>query len=134
MKLITRDTDYAFRALCSMAGSRKKIISADELVHETKVPRPFLRKILQRLNKEGIVRSHKGKGGGFTFARSTKKIYLADIIKIFQGPIRLNDHTFKKKKCPEIERCKIKQKIDKVEQVVERKLKKISIASIIRRK
>ena len=67
MKLITRDTDYAVRALCFIGQRQKRLISASELVANLKIPRPFLRKILQTLNREGILNSYKGKGGGFEF-------------------------------------------------------------------
>ncbi|MCX5702041.1 MAG: hypothetical protein NTW64_03570 [Candidatus Omnitrophica bacterium] len=44
MKLITRDTDYAIRALCYIAKNKNEIISVRELVTKLKIPRPFLRK------------------------------------------------------------------------------------------
>ena len=56
MKLITRDTDYAIRALCFIARFKKKIVSVSELVKVLKIPRPFLRKILQTLNKKRILK------------------------------------------------------------------------------
>ena len=65
MKLITRDTDYAIRAITYMAKHKESRVSVKELVKNLKVPRPFLRKILQVLDKKGLLRSYKGKGGGF---------------------------------------------------------------------
>ena len=41
MKLITRDTDYAVRAIAFIAESEKEMVSTDELVKELKIPRPF---------------------------------------------------------------------------------------------
>ena len=52
MKLITRDTDYAIRALCCIAGSGKKELSVRDLTDRLAMQRPFLRKILQKLNKD----------------------------------------------------------------------------------
>ncbi|MFC1703773.1 RrF2 family transcriptional regulator [Candidatus Omnitrophota bacterium] len=131
MKLITRDTDYAFRALCVMAASNERIVSVEDLVKETSIPRPFLRKILQILNKKGIIKSYKGKGGGFAFLKPPQKILLTDLIEIFQGPVQFNDHTFKKKRCPEIRKCKLKRVIDEAEMLVVSKLKLVSIASLL---
>lgn len=134
MKLITRDTDYAIRALCCIAKNEKELISTKDLVRCLKMPRPFLRKILQRLNKEGLVRSYKGRGGGFSLARHPKKISLTDLINIFQGPVTLNDHTFKKRPCPHSGTCKIKKRIDRIESLVISELKLITISSLIKRK
>jgi len=133
VKLITRNTDYAVRALCCIAEQKQEVISADQLVKSLKMPRPFLRKILQALNKEGLLNSSKGKGGGFALAVSPGKITLTDVMKIFQGPIKLNECTFKKKVCPNVKDCLLKKKIDEIEKEVIAKLKAITIASIIKK-
>jgi len=133
VKLITRNTDYAVRALCCITEQKQEVISADQLVKSLKMPRPFLRKILQTLNKEGLLNSSKGKGGGFALAVSPGKITLTNIMKIFQGPIRLNECKFKKSDCPYISDCLLKKKIDEIEKEVIAKLKVITIASIIKK-
>ena len=58
MKLITRNTDYAIRALCFIARKKKQVVSVKELVSKLRIPKPFLRKISQRLNKERILVSY----------------------------------------------------------------------------
>lgn len=133
MKLITRNTDYAVRALCCIAEQKQGVISADQLVKSLKMPRPFLRKILQTLNKEGLLNSSKGKGGGFTLIISPEKITLTDVMKIFQGPLKLNECKFRKNDCPYISDCFLKKKIDEIEKEVIAKLKAITITSIIKK-
>jgi len=133
VKLITRNTDYAVRALCCIAEQKQEVISADRLVKSLDMPRPFLRKILQILNKEGLLNSTKGKGGGFALALSPGKITLTNVMKIFQGSIRLNECKFKKSYCPYISDCLLKKKIDEIEKEVITKLKAITIASIIKK-
>jgi len=133
VKLITRNTDYAVRALCCIAERKQEVISADRLVKSLDMPRPFLRKILQTLTKAGLLNSSKGKDGGFTLALSPGEITLTDVMKIFQGPIKLNECTFKKNICPYINDCLLKKKIDEIEKEVIAKLKAITIASIIKK-
>ena len=118
MKLITRDTDYALRALCYIFTHKKKIVSVAELVSTLRIPRPFLRKILQILNKKRILKSYKGKHGGFLAARPANKIFLVDLIETFQGPVRLNECFFKKLSCPQVSTCVLRGKIDKIERYV----------------
>ena len=96
MKLLSRNTDYAVRALCYIANEKKRIVSVTELVKALKIPRPFLRKILQTLNREGILESHKGVGGGFKLARRSGSINLVELIEAFQGPFKANECFFKK--------------------------------------
>ena len=131
MKLITRDTDYAVRALCYIARNDKKIVSVAELVEELMIPRAFLRKILQILNKKKLLISHKGQGGGFTLAKSAKGIYLADLIRIFQGKLKLNSCFLKKSICPNIKVCPLKKKIDVIERHIAGEVRQINIASLL---
>ncbi|TBR16930.1 Rrf2 family transcriptional regulator [bacterium] len=131
MKIITRDTDYAVRALIYMAQTKKKIISTGELIEKLKIPKPFLRKILQTLNKKGVLISYKGPDGGFSLAKPYGKIYLIDLIEIFQGPFMINECVFKKKICPNRSTCSLKSKLDYIEAKVVKELKPVTIKSLL---
>jgi len=131
MKLITRDTDYALRAVCFIAKYEGKIIPVSKLAGELNVPQPFLRKILQVLSKKNVLKSVKGQGGGFLLNRRPKDIFLTDIMRIFQGKLNLNECSLKKLLCPEQKICPLRKKISKIEQYVLRELKAISIASLL---
>lgn len=132
VKLITRDTDYAVRAICYIAKKKNNVVSVTELVNELRIPRPFLRKILQKLNKEKILKSHKGIGGGFELSIHPENIFVKDLIEIFQGSFKLNECVFRKKLCPNRGICKLKKRIDSIEDKVFFELKNINIASLIK--
>jgi len=134
VKLITRETDYAIRALCCMAKQKVDVTSVYELAKCLDIPRPFLRKILQVLNKKKVLCSYKGKGGGFKLSIKPKELSLYDIITAFQGPVTLNDHMFKRSPCPHISSCHIKRKVDVIEKLVISRFKSVTIASIIEQK
>lgn len=131
MKLITRDTDYAIRALCFIAKQDKKVVSVSDLTKALRIPRPFLRKILQMLNKKKILSSIRGIGGGFLFTKDSSKIFIVDLIKIFQGSIKLNECTFKKKLCPNKNKCLLKEKIDLLEKHMISELDKITLKTLL---
>lgn len=131
MKLLTRSTDYAIRAICHMAKNKDRLVSVPELTKALKIPRPFLRKILQILNKERIVRSYKGIGGGFRLARDAREIYLADIINVFQGPLKLNECLLNKELCPGRSNCPLKKRIDKIEKFVISEVRSITIKDLM---
>ena len=82
MKLITRDTDYALRAICFLASNKKGHFCVPKLVKKLGIPGPFLRKLLQVLHNKGILNSFKGKGGGFSLAKAPKDIFLVNIMHI----------------------------------------------------
>ena len=131
MKLITRDTDYAVRALCQMAKEKEKRFSVVELVKDLGVPRPYLRKILQILTKKGILNSFKGLGGGFSLAIEPERIFLVDLMEIFQGPIKINECILKKKVCPDVKKCPLKREIDSIEDHIVQKMKSVTINSLV---
>jgi len=132
MKLITRDTDYAIRALMFMAKSKQKMLPVGSILGETEIPRPFLRKVMQKLNRKHITKSFKGKGGGFVLIKDPKKIFLIDVVTAFQGPVRLTEHLFKKRVCQNVKKCKLKKKLDSIENYIVSQLKSISLFSILK--
>jgi Rrf2 family protein len=130
VKLITRDTDYAARAVCFIAKQKGRLVSVSELVEALKVPYSFLRKQLQLLNNKGILKSFKGKGGGFQLAIPAQKLYLIDLIKVFQGDFSLNECLLKKKVCPEKGSCVLRKKILAIEKYVVDQLSSITLADL----
>jgi len=131
MKLITRNTDYAMRALCFITQQKRAAVSVTEMVAALRIPRPFLRKIVQVLSGEGILRSVKGQGGGFSLGKRPEDVRLTDLIRIFQGTIQLNECIFKKKVCPRRGTCALKHEIDGIEKEALARLHKVTIASLI---
>jgi Rrf2 family protein len=134
MSLLNRDTDYAVRALCFIARHGDAIVSVSELAASLKLPRPFLRKILQKLNRKGLLSSYKGQGGGFKLAVTPQRIFVFELIKAFQGSLKLNECFLQKQLCPERRGCPLKKKIDAIERGVISELKAITIASLIDKK
>lgn len=131
MKLITRDTDYAIRALLTLRRYPGKVVRVDLLVKQNSIPRPFMRKILQILNRNGIVHSYKGKGGGFTLARKGGTASVMDIITIFQGPFELTECRLKRRPCPNTAGCNLRSKICAIDRYVKRTLSGISIRELL---
>lgn len=132
MKLITRDTDYAIRAICYIAQQKKRVVSAVELVEKLRTPHPFLRKILQALNKRKILRSYKGSGGGFKLSTASNKVSLVDLMEVFQGALTLNECFLKRLACPDIKICPLRKKIKNIENYVFKQLRSITIASLLK--
>ena len=131
MKLITRDTDYAMRALCFIAKDKGEVISVSSLVKALDVPKPFLRKCLQTLHIKGVLKSFKGQGGGFLLAKNPKSIFLTDIMRIFQGALCLNECFLRKLVCPHTKGCSLRKKISKIEKHVKKELSSVTVWSLI---
>jgi Rrf2 family protein len=132
MKLITRDTDYAVRALAYIAQSKNEVVTASELVKKLLIPRPFMRKILQALNRAAILKSYKGQGGGFSLEAAPENIRLVDLVRIFQGSLEFNECLFKKKICPNRSTCALRSRIGNIERKLIKELEAVDLASLLR--
>jgi len=133
MKIINREIGYAIRSLCFMVQQDNKIVSTGQLADYFNISRPFLRKILQKLNQAGVLDSYKGKRGGFRLILSPEQIFLTDLIKIFQGPVRLSGCYEKEKECPLVTDCHFKLELERVERRFLRDLSSMSLSIIIKK-
>lgn len=133
-RLINRETDYAIKILVYLHRIESKVLTAEEIERSLLIPRPFLRKILQKLNKGGFLQSQKGKGGGFSKVKDLGKIYLVELMELFQGPIGISECVFRKNICPDIDKCLLRKKIINLESKFIEDLKTITLASLLESK
>lgn len=85
--LFTSPTEYAIRAMSFLATQRPgQLAGAKEISEKEKIPMPFLWKILQTLAKHRLVRSFKGKHGGYELADAPEKIAVSAIVQATEGP------------------------------------------------
>ncbi len=134
MKLITREIDYAVRALIYLADNKNEgIVPVPELVDELGITRPFLRKIMQLLAKAGVIESYKGNKGGFRLIKKPDDVYLIDLVEIFQGDFSLNECLLNKDICPNKGNCILKDRVDDIEEKVRLELESIDLSSLIKK-
>ncbi|MGA1846542.1 RrF2 family transcriptional regulator [Deferribacter abyssi] len=75
---ITREVDYAIRILAYLAGKQEKTKIA-EICKKLHLKRPFVVKIIHKLNKCGIIKTTTGKNGGILINKDISKLSLYDI-------------------------------------------------------
>ena len=129
---ITRETDYAIRCVCYLAGKKDEVTMMDEIARSKTIPKSFLAKILQRLAKAKIVKSYRGVKGGFQLARKPKEISLLDVIEAIEGPIVMNKCAIDKRMCDLSDTCSVHPVWVELRKMVEKRLKKSDFASLIR--
>jgi Rrf2 family protein len=88
--MLSQKARYALHALLVLAqhDDDEPMMIAD-IAEEARVPRKFLEQILLALKRRGIVRSQRGRLGGYMLGRSPQDISFADIIRETDGPIAL---------------------------------------------
>ena len=130
MKLINRDADYAVKALVELAGRGGRTADVAGLAVPLGLPRPYLRKIMQALGRGGLVLSARGRGGGFALARPAAAIRLTDVIRVFQGPVKIHECLFKARVCPDVRTCPLRTTLDRLEAELVAGLEGVTIAAL----
>ncbi len=88
--MLSKKTQYAFKALMYLAQKpNDEPVLIAEIAQQRNIPLKFLENILLELKKDGILESKKGKGGGYHLAKAPEKIFLADVLRLIDGPIAL---------------------------------------------
>lgn len=135
MRLLTKETRYAVRALAYMAHllqhNSEKLLTVETIADGENIPPIFLRKVFQVLAREGVLKSFKGKHGGFTFARKSEDISMFDIATIFQGGLEPLDCLLETKKCPRTQSCGLRTRMDELNHMLDSELKSITMKSLI---
>ena len=88
---ITRQADYAVRAVLHLARSGDIRTAASVNAEEQKIPPSFLAKIISQLSIAGLLHTSRGARGGVTLARQPEEITLLEVIEANDGPIQLNE-------------------------------------------
>jgi Rrf2 family protein len=134
MRLLTKETDYAIRALIAIAETRSQCLTAAEIAEQEGIPWLFLRRLLQRLAGSGILSSQKGRTGGFCMARPARQVTLAGVIRVFQGEIELSECLVQGKPCCNRPTCVVRKRLKAIEAGLRQDLDRISIAMLVRMK
>jgi len=81
----TKTTEYALRTLTFMAQKPDALYSATFLHKQLKIPHNYLQRLLTDLTKCELLKSVRGRHGGFTFFKKIDKIRLSEIINAVEG-------------------------------------------------
>lgn len=88
--MMSKKCKYAIKAMVRLAANYKQgslstsIIAADE-----NIPKKFLEQILLELKQAKLVNSKQGVGGGYYLLKSPDEVSMAELYRIFDGPIAL---------------------------------------------
>ncbi len=132
MELLRRDSDYALRAVTALARQRAgTLASAATIARTERLTEPLLRKLLQRLNRAGVVESVRGKTGGFRLAQDPGRITSLDVVEAIQGKLAIQLCFLGTAMCPSQKNCTIRNKLGPVQAALRMSLKNITIADLI---
>lgn len=86
MRFSTR-AGYGLRAVVNLARNYPGQKSLQEISREEKISLKYLEQLFRTLKKNKLVKSQKGREGGYVLSRNPKIIQVGEIIETLEGPI-----------------------------------------------
>ncbi|WP_296904389.1 RrF2 family transcriptional regulator [Thermotoga sp.] len=124
-------SEYALRLMIVLAKEYGRYLSVTEILNRTResVPREFAEKILYILRRAGMVKTKRGKSGGYMLARPPKEIRVSDIIFLLDRKAKV---FFDMPGCPDELNCVIRSLWKRVENEIERVLGSVTLEDLVK--
>ncbi len=88
MLSITTKSPYAIAALTELGHSGDAApVPIGELARRRDIPVQFLEQLFAVLRRAGVLRSHRGVKGGYSFAREPSTITVLEVVELLDGPL-----------------------------------------------
>ena len=109
-----------------------------QLAKDEAIPKKFLEQILLSLKTSGLVKSKKGKGGGYMLAMAPNQVTLASVIRQIEGPLAplpcASETRFRKcDECIDVETCGTRIVMREVRDAMAVILERENLASVCRK-
>ncbi|SBV96691.1 Transcriptional regulator, BadM/Rrf2 family [uncultured Alphaproteobacteria bacterium] len=85
MVSLSQSVGYAVLALAHMDPQGETLVLAADVAQAANIPKPYLAKILARLQAAGIVSGKRGQGGGLRLTRPAAEITLYEVADAIEG-------------------------------------------------
>jgi Rrf2 family protein len=124
----------AVHVMAGLAYGCDQDVTSSHLASSVNTSPSFVRRVLAKLSKAGLVEAATGKAGACWLAKDAKRISLLDIYKAVGAPEAIAIHSYKEQKgCPVS--CQIKTALEhalgKTQKAMETSLREISLAEIV---
>jgi Rrf2 family protein len=86
MLKISKLTDYGLLASVYLARKHGEVVAAREIAGFYHLPVPMITKVLKTLHQGGLVQSHRGVGGGYSFETDAESVTLGQLLEVLEGP------------------------------------------------
>jgi Rrf2 family protein len=133
---LSKEGEYALRAMIELSlNYRKGIVHIHDIAQRERIPEKFLERILLTLKKAGLLKSTRGKNGGYSLMMPPDKISLAQVIRIIDGPLAPIGCVSKWAhiSCPDEKNCGLYSVMREVRNAIAKILEGVTFAEVCRR-
>ena len=83
---LNKKSEYGLRAILVLAAHYgQQLVQIKDIAEQENIPRQYLEQILNQLGKAGVIRSVRGKNGGYQLANPPADVVAAEIIVLLEG-------------------------------------------------
>jgi Rrf2 family protein len=130
MKL-SKSTELAIHGLYQLALTKPRQLLVSEMAVAQHVSTSYLAKVFQKLARKGLVKSTRGKRGGFALARGPEEITLADVIRAVEAEEPLFDCLGPARECRANGQCLMRHRFSEAERSMYTVLDATSLADLL---
>lgn len=122
--------EYGIRAMTFLARHHDELHLARNIAEAEEIPYYFLSKILQSLARDGLLKSTKGRGGGFQLAKSPERITLHHIKVSIDGADDLKECAVGLARCNDSQPCPLHDTFKPLRENIQRYLKETTLSEM----
>jgi len=129
---LTKECDYGVRIIRALADDEKKRV--ETISNNEHVPDQYAYKILKKLERAGLVRSIRGRDGGYQLAKPLHSINLYDIASAVNDKLFLFECLRKGKSCsrnPSDQPCTVHLEFERIQDVLINEMRRKSINELL---
>ncbi len=131
MRLTTR-SEYAVRAvICLAEAEGSGPVRTREIAQKEGISRFLIDQIFMKLRKGGLVKSTRGRSGGYVLAKAPGRISIGDIIRSVEGPIYILKCCGSDGACKKSSVCRPHSMWQKINSDIEKVLDRAKIGALL---
>ena len=96
---------YGLLAMIALARRPDALTTSEVIAEEEDVSKKYLDEILGGLRAAGLLKAHRGPGGGYSLARPAARITAADVVEALEGEIAVVPCVGDGDACKRADRC-----------------------------
>ncbi len=133
MKLSTKGR-YGTRAMLDLAMHHEDgPVNLKDIAERQGVSRRYLEHLMVRLASNGLVRSVRGRSGGFVLARRPSQITLAEVVEALEGHINVVDCVEDPNVCAHVSACVTYEVWEEVSRIITDHLSQVTLDDLCQR-
>ena len=128
--MFSQTVEYALRAMVFLSNEASRARTRQQIAEGTRVPAPYLSKVLQGLCRAGLLTSQRGVNGGFTMTRPPDGVSILEVVNAVD-PIRRIRHCPLGLASPGTRLCPLHRRMDEAMAHVESAFAASTLAEIL---